>query len=214
MRENFAPKWRTDDEIEAIAQAFLSKHPLYASIPVDIDRIVQFDLCMDIVPIPGLKTVSKRSGLDIDAYISADFSSITIDQFIMMERQARYRFSLAHEIGHMVLHRNTYESFQFSSLGEWLALVSGIPKEKWDPFEYQANEFAGRLLVPRVELLQRHPAALQQAETQVQEDFPGLDVDFPELFVGRTRSIAIELLAVAFAVSTAAMEIRLRKERL
>ena len=131
----------------------------------------------------------------------------------MMERESRYRFSLAHEIGHTVLHRQTYTEFQFNSSSEWIALVASIPLEEWRPFEYQANEFAGRLLVPRNELLQRYPAAVEQAEIDVLEEFPALDADYPDLYAARLRSTIAELLAEQFNVSPSAMDTRLKKER-
>jgi hypothetical protein len=107
MIERFKPKKLTKTEINLAAIGFLKDHPNQSSIPVDIEGIVD-ELRMDIIPLPGLKTISRQAGLDADAFISSDFSSITVDQFILERRINRYRFTLAHELGHMVLHSEYY----------------------------------------------------------------------------------------------------------
>jgi len=212
MIDNFNPKRRTDQQIGDIAERFRGEHPEFSAIPVDIEQIIELDLEIDIIPIPGLKQLPKKRDLDIDAFISPDFSSITVDQGIMMKVRPRYRFSLAHEIGHMVLHQEFYGKFEFGDSEEFIQVFARIPHRLWKPFEKQANEFAGRLLVPQDELARNYPLAEDFAEYRVLEEFPGMDSDFRDVYTDSIRRVTIQFLADRFDVSSSAMEVRLRKD--
>jgi len=116
------------------------------SIPVDIEKIVDNKLKMDIIPVAGLK-----DDFDIDAFITsdwnavyADLKSITDDRFIN-----RLRFSLAHEMGHFVLPRAIYEHFQIQAEIDYYKFYELLPREEYSKLEVQAFIFAGYLLVPR-----------------------------------------------------------------
>jgi hypothetical protein len=75
--------------------------------------------------------------------------------------EGRYRFTLAHEIGHWVLHRplfvaETMQPSLFGAAGEQQCLVSlnravfpGRRHRKVAPEEWQANRFAAHLLIQR-----------------------------------------------------------------
>lgn len=192
MIDNFRPKRRTDQQIGDIAERFRGEHPEFSEIPVDIEQIIE-DLGIDTIPIPGLKQLFKRSGLDIDAFISSDFSSITVDQGIMMRFVPRFRFSLAHEIGHMVLHPEFYGKLESGDSEEWIQAFLRIPQHLWKPFEKQANEFAGQLLVPRDDLARNYPLAADFAEYRVLEEAPGIDSDFPELYTNSIKRVTIQI---------------------
>jgi hypothetical protein len=73
----------------------------------------------------------------------------------MEERfQKRMRFSFGHEVGHFVLHKNVYGGIPLSNPENWKELVLNMPEREYRNFEWQANEFAGRLLVPRERLVE------------------------------------------------------------
>jgi len=73
----------------------------------------------------------------------------------------RLRFSFAHELGHLFLHRDFYQSVVFESAAEWKEILLGLPDADYAFFEYQANEFAGRLLVPRDALIHEIADAME-----------------------------------------------------
>ena len=59
----------------------------------------------------------------------------------------RQRFTLAHELGHYFLHRNTQPS--------WMDTFTFTrADEKSDPMEWQANQFAAEFLMPKKKFLQ------------------------------------------------------------
>jgi hypothetical protein len=62
-------------------------------------------------------------------------------------KQYRLRFTVAHEIGQWVLHRDYAASVKFTSFDHFARHFKGDdPGRYW--LEQEANEFAGRLLVP------------------------------------------------------------------
>lgn len=66
----------------------------------------------------------------------------------------RIRFSIAHEIGHYVLHKNLIAKLRTSSYEAWKEMQQDLLEALWGRAEFQAREFAGRLLVPPSLLVQ------------------------------------------------------------
>ena len=98
-----------------------------------------------------------REQLDIDALLMGDLKSVLVDKraFMSPRLECRLRFSVAHEIGHLILHRDIYAGLQHTTAAEWFDYISAIPEVEYGWVEWQAYEFAGRLLVP--------PDALREA---------------------------------------------------
>src|SRR5262245_3634449 len=92
------------EKLRSIADEFLRKHHQSGDLPVPIEKIVELQLRLDIVPVPGL-----QDEFEIDAFITSDLTEIRVDSFIQRKRQARYRFSLAHEVGHMLIHKDIFK---------------------------------------------------------------------------------------------------------
>lgn len=115
------------------------------TLPIDMEQIIEMKMGIFIEPIPDL-----RREHDIDAFLKRDYSGVVVDLESFMEDrfQNRFRFSLAHEIGHLILHRNLFEKYPIRSIEEWGLFITEIPDDQYRYIEYQANEFAGRLLVP------------------------------------------------------------------
>ena len=120
------------------------------SLPVDIEAIVEKRLKLNIQPEHDL-----LSELDIDAYLRVDFTGIIVDYNCYMKEKFinRLRFSFAHELGYLFLHKDIYASFSISDSLAWKGFMENIPDREYGFFEYQANEFAGRVLVPRERLV-------------------------------------------------------------
>lgn len=111
--------------------------------PVDVEEICD-SLGINIIPVSNLyRTFS------IDAYISSDFKTIYVDNSGFEKNTPRYRFSVAHELGHLILHKHYYPK-DVASVNKWLNVSQKINS---DFAEFQANYFAGNLLVPDLELV-------------------------------------------------------------
>jgi Zn-dependent peptidase ImmA (M78 family) len=76
------------------------------------------------------------------------------DHYYDMAQFRRVRFTLAHELGHVCMHKELLEQFEFKSEEDYLKFRSKHAKELGS-FEYQAHEFAGRFMVPHEALLER-----------------------------------------------------------
>jgi hypothetical protein len=149
-----AALWRAADDFRESAE--LRGHHLP---PIDVIYIAEVILGLDIIPLENLFAVQR-----IDAALLPDLSGFYIDEdaYMSWERGVRWieqrlRFSFAHELGHFVLHGKEIEERNFESVEEFKRWAAG-PSE-YGSAEYQANEFAGRFLVPREILLSEYDQA-------------------------------------------------------
>jgi hypothetical protein len=150
------------DRLRTIAEEFLSKFHPTRVVPLPIESIVEFDFSIDIVPMPGL-----HRGFDIDSMITNDLQEIRVEQSVFDSYPGRYRFSLAHELGHRILHQEVFSQIKFKTISEWKALMEeGISLKEYSFLETQANSFAGLILVPAAELRFSFGDAIKLAESQ------------------------------------------------
>jgi len=147
--KNAVISYLDNTEIEKEADLFRGKF-WNCSIPINIEEIIDIKLKIDIIAIPGFL---KFAG--IDALITSNWKSIYVDreEYLDERRHNRLRFSLAHEIGHFVLHKTFYANLNIKNCEDYLKLNKDISQEKYSHLETQANKFANYLLVPRKILL-------------------------------------------------------------
>lgn len=142
------------------------------TLPVLVLDLAEFDLGLELVP----KTNLRRAG-DIDALLLGDLKTIVVDRDAFMDPRAknRLRFSVAHEIGHLVLHRDIFAGLRHATAAEWSDYISAIPEVEYGWVEWQAYEFAGRLLVPPEPLREAFQAAIQSAQAAGYADWLAAD---------------------------------------
>jgi Zn-dependent peptidase ImmA (M78 family) len=128
-----------DDEIRRRADEFRRKY-WSDTLPVDIELIAERNLNLLIIPIPNLRYQAHT-----EAYLSGDLKEIAYDP---AAPDVRIRFSVAHEVGHFVLHADVISKLRSRLFEEWKEIQQTLPEALWGRAEYQAREFAGRLLVP------------------------------------------------------------------
>jgi hypothetical protein len=134
--------WRQADEFRQ--QVWPSE-----DIPLDVMSVLEFELDMQI------RTVSSlREDDDVDALLLGDWKTIMIDQRLFMNDRYsnRLRFSIAHELGHYVLHKEVFEQIPKTSTEDWICFMRDIPDREYSFIAYHANEFAGRFMVPPMAL--------------------------------------------------------------
>lgn len=121
------------------------------TIPVPIEKIVEFELGITPWPIDGL-----LQKIDIDGFLSNDLKYLFVDSSIYMDKrwENRLRFTFAHEIGHLILHSDIIEKSKFRTETDWIYFREGMSEDNLYLFEQQAYEFAGRLLVPKNKLVE------------------------------------------------------------
>jgi len=113
---------------------------------------------------------------------------------------------VAHELGHYVLHANELQNIQYGSPEEYLPRYRrwlGSPHKPDSP-EYQANEFAGRFLVP-LNLLQDLYDNFSQIANEKNPNWREHQI---------ARSWLARRIAPRFAVSRQVIETRFDREGL
>jgi len=200
----FKCKWIEPASLWNIADEARIKHWPEATLPVNEEGIVEIRLRLDIEPIKNL-----QSTIDIDAYLKRDLSGIVVDYDCYMNDKFtnRMRFSFAHELGHFFLHKELYLKFGISSPEDWKDFILNVPENEYRSFEWQANEFAGRLLVP-------YPVLESEVKKINKVRKKNNLLTFLEMDSDAVLSRISPTLCKPFGVSTEVIERRVKRERL
>lgn len=197
----------TNTEVWAKVEELRAKHGILQAdqLPLDLISFVELELRMDLIPYDRLK-----EDFGADAAILTDFSGFYIDGEIFdridVVRGAqlnRLRFSIGHELGHLFLHRKYFESAGIATSDHLLDWLNEHNGRKYD-FEREANEFAGRLLVP-VDVLR----------DCFDRMLPAMDAQYGRhtwVANAEIRSKTAELIAPRFGVHPIAIETRFDRE--
>ena len=127
------------------ADGFRAKVWPSGNIPVDVMEVVEFELGLEFRAVTSLRTDD-----DIDALLLGDWQTIMVDQGLFMDDRYsnRLRFSIAHELGHYVLHRDVFKQIPRATTEEWIIFMRDLPEKEYSFIEFHACEFAGRFMVP------------------------------------------------------------------
>ena len=179
-------------------------------IPIDVDLIIErLGICL--VPIPNMQSLCA-----MDACLSPDLTVISVDHRLIEDpmQAFRVRFSLAHELGHRILHKEFYKWFVEEILAEandhgsvldWARLVTETAERLFaSHLEREADEFAGRFLVP-VDALRSDLSELMSGIGS--RDLDGMDDSTVRKYLGRK-------LNRRFAVNPPVITYRLLYEQL
>ncbi len=196
MSDEIRAEFLSYEQIRERADEFLATHHPEGSLPTPIELIVEARLGMDIVPIPGLRAVIEAEG-----FTTSDLSAIYVDQDTYERWTHRYRFTLAHEVGHVVLHESLFRAGSWTSLAEWKAFVNRIPDREHQWIEWQAYSFGGLVLVPG--------PVLKELATEAVDRARGEGLNLEEHWDFAWSTIAAHL-AKKFEVSTLVIEKRLQ----
>lgn len=108
----------------------------YKSLALDVEKLVQF--------IPDV----RLEYVDMDSTLSGSLSkqdNIWLIRINKTHSKTRQRFSIAHELGHFVYHKDDEKEFVDTTF--FRGLIS-------DNLEYTANKFASELLMPEEQVRQ------------------------------------------------------------
>ena len=194
-------RWIPNEDIQRHAETFLSQY-WDGTLPVDVEYIAEYCLKISVLPLPGLK-----ANIEGDGFITRDFKEIHLD---FDQHSVRQRFTIAHELGHLVLHKEFIENLPATpDIQAWKTLYASLPKQDLNSMEYQAYEFAGCLLVP-----QRH---LQDAFDDLLPEMDSLAYQAKQSglrrhqYVDRMADWAAQRLAKTFEVSSQVIDKRLQR---
>jgi len=189
------------DQVEAFRRQYLVGD--LAHLPVDVFTLAELEFHLDIIPFDDL-----YEKYEVDAALIQDFSGLYVDAeaYIVWEKgprwkQRRLRFSVAHELGHYVLHREIAAGLEFKTFDAFARWTNGNQGQQYT-IEQEANEFAGRLLVPPQRLKAEFDSFAAQASQFMPNWFSSLDLRHG--FAEKARS--------TFEVNTPVIETRLDRE--
>jgi Zn-dependent peptidase ImmA (M78 family) len=196
----FTVRYIRYEELRPIAEQFLSERGWRGDVPVNIERFIDVGLGIDIVTKEGL-----TEEIGADGFLTRNRRVIYIDSYVGVWRERLFRFTLAHELAHWLLHEHVYDVATFNSPTEWLSFMRSLPEEVRLPMEWQANALAGLLLVPREQL----GRAVAEARYVTRGRFVEIDLDN-----AADRQMVLVTVARRFNVSPDVIEVRGRKDGL
>lgn len=179
-------------DVAHAADNFLKNYHPSLSLPIPIEEIVEHKMKIAIFAVPGIKSL-----IGIDAFISSDFSQITVDEDCFVKFPERTKFSIAHEVGHLILHKDWYEKYGPKNFEDYLTSHDRIDNQVYKYIEIQAHTFAGLVLVPKDLLLNELKKRLGR---------------IPSLEAPEVLAPAVQDLPEVFKVSDAVVLRRLQKE--
>lgn len=213
MHVKFLPDVHIQRAADQLLEAYGLKFGELVAPPVPADQILECHLGLSL-DFADLTELLGQAG--VLGFISVETKGVMIDQSLEPtenpRQEGRYRFTVAHEVGHWVLHRTQLLESRGAPLFNGRAVPSVICRAtaQKPPIEQQADKFAGYLLMPK-EMVKRQWAALtgslepyvaEDEITQLAKRFGRANDDLPTVDIAKR-------MAAAFHVSGQAMQIRL-----
>ncbi len=93
--------------IGEIANQFLSNYHSHLSLPIPIEEIAEQKLNLRIH-----EQMNLKKDYDVDGFLISGLTAIFIDFNLYMNFENRTRFTIAHEIGHFILHGELFKYFR------------------------------------------------------------------------------------------------------
>lgn len=130
---------KVEHKIEAFVKDILS-NSLFKVLPIRVE---------DIAKSLGIKVVAYGFEGDISGVLVIDDAKDTVTiGYNQTESRVRRRFTVAHELGHYVLHRNDSHMFMDKNYTALFRAPNFSYTEKKQKQEQEANRFAACLLMP------------------------------------------------------------------
>lgn len=165
----------SDFKIDEIVERFIEKnHPSFV-LPIPIEEIAESKLNIEIIPVKFL-----RQEHDVDGSLDSGLKRIFIDFDLYMDQENRTRFTIAHEVGHLILHQGIFRELNIKTETDLNKLIENISNDDYRWMEHQAYSFAGHVLVPSKLLVReiKSRLVLKPAQQITAEDIYPI---FPEL---------------------------------
>ena len=155
MADQFIPKQTIEEEAIKLLHQYGKQYGLITKPPIPIEEIVECTLDLsfefdDLIGIFNCPDILGASWLE-EKRVVIDQS---LDPSVFPGKEGRYRFTVAHEVGHWILHAPTILAkkqqptlFDMSDGKPSLICRSSSAKE---PMEWQADFFASLLLMPEM----------------------------------------------------------------
>ena len=138
-----------NEEIEELAEELTDTLPSWDLLPVNLERIIRYcELTWQWGDLPA-----EQLGI-----IELSNDLVTINRSLRYDEH-RKRFTLAHELGHHLLHKELLESNKLTSFGETMSTLANTTPVSGDELswlEHHANHFAACILMPRKTVIEQY----------------------------------------------------------
>jgi Zn-dependent peptidase ImmA (M78 family) len=193
-------------KIRQIADALLEEYRLENTIPVPIEELLDLKLGINIIPFPNLFRVHE-----INAFLANNLNSLYVDEHLYNNLEKPYRFTLAHEFGHIALHNELFQKNKPKNVSDWADFLNEVSEADRQLLEYQADDFAGLFLVPGKHLDEHYNAAFNENKLFLKRKFKSL----PKYqFVQIIRKYLANEIAPILNVHQKVVEIRILRRSL
>lgn len=141
-------------EARSAAEAFRNQHitgKIFDKIPLDVLYVADVVLGLNLIGFPNLEIITRSAayltpGL-VDMYLDASLFDSYDSPTAPIWKKERLRFSIAHEIGHIRMHPQLVAEIRCNNMDDLKPLFNTDDTRRYE-IEQEANEFAGRLIVP------------------------------------------------------------------
>jgi Zn-dependent peptidase ImmA (M78 family) len=134
----------TKRELEAAAAAFLKTNIKCSGCKVLIEEMLEAH-GYDIIPVQGLYRYAE-------AYIPRKPGILFVDEDQQLSHPLRYRFTIAEELAHCIIHHKIFKGKSFSENRE---VYNSISETDYQDLERNAKFLAAALLMPRETFVER-----------------------------------------------------------
>ncbi len=149
----YLPKQHIEREAELVLAEYAETHGAIAAPPVPIDDILELHLKL-VVEFQNMRELFPYGDVHGALWMREQRVGVdaSLDPAVNPRKRGRYHFTLAHEAGHWRLHRKYYleDVAQGRLFGDDLAKPAYVCRSSDKrPVEWQADQFAANLLMPR-----------------------------------------------------------------
>lgn len=143
----------TDEQLRKRAESYLANQHPSGELPIPIEEIVDLKERIDIIPVQDLGEQGHV------AFLSRDCKTIYVDKAVHASTNTnRYRFTLAHELAHMILHGGVFKAADYTDIAGYRAFLKQLRDDVLTRIEAQAYKLGGLLLVPTADLSREYSA--------------------------------------------------------
>jgi hypothetical protein len=210
----FLPEVRIERDADALVAEYGQRLGVPVTAPVPVEDILELHLGLTFA-IEDLAALFGTGGVLGAIWFNEELVRIDtrLDPSENPSRLGRYRFTLAHEIGHWRLHRSYFredpaQAALFDGRGQPAFVCRAGDKL---PVEWQADTYAGYLLMPKALIVAAWREWRGSLDPVVLADLPAAPVADGRDPASATLDRFSRPLAERFEVSAESMRIRLEK---